>query len=68
MDHMTVTEAAKYLGLSRRTIFRLMDRGILTGEKLGEFLWIIPKDQLDAYRKNVAGKDKHDPTRGKAND
>jgi excisionase family DNA binding protein len=61
---MTVTEAAKYLGLSRRTIYRLIDRGVFNPGQIGHML-VIEKNEVDAYAADVEGKDKYDPTKYK---
>lgn len=61
---MTTTQAAEYLGVSERTIHRLIKRGTIGAERFGNY-WMIERSSLDEYRATVAGKSKHDPTRGK---
>lgn len=61
---MTTEQAAQYLNLSTRTIFRLIDRGQIKAEKFGP-VWMVQRDSLDEYRATVEGKARHDPTRTK---
>ncbi len=48
--HMSVTQAAEYLALTRRQVLRLCRQKKLIGaEKIGE-VWVIPKGSVEAYR------------------
>lgn len=61
---MTASQAAKYLGISERTVHRLIRRGTIKAERFGHY-WMIERASLDEYKVSVAGKSKNDPTRGK---
>lgn len=63
---MTTEQAAEYLNVSKRTIFRLIDRGTIKAEKFGP-VYMIKKADLDEYKAAIEGKSKNDPTRGKLN-
>lgn len=47
--HMTVTAAAKELGVSRWTVLRLIDRGELIAEKLGSNTapWLVSRADVE---------------------
>lgn len=60
---MSTREAAKYLDVSERTIHRLIERELIQASRFGNY-WAIDSDSLEQYRQSVAGKAKHDPTRG----
>ena len=45
----TVSEAAKYLGVSRGTIYQLIEWGEIKAVKLGRSVQ-VQKDSLDRYR------------------
>lgn len=44
---MNMTEAAKYLGISRRTIYRWIDKGIIKVYEIGPGVKRIKKEDLD---------------------
>ncbi|MCL4295703.1 MAG: helix-turn-helix domain-containing protein [Anaerolineae bacterium] len=62
---MSTKDAAKYLEVSERTIFRLIKRDLVKAEKFGNY-WMVNPESLEKYRERVLGKSKFDPTRGKA--
>lgn len=62
---MSTREAAKYLEVSERTIFRLIKRGLIKADKFGNY-WIVDPVVLGEYKKQIEGKSKFDPTRGMA--
>jgi excisionase family DNA binding protein len=45
----TVSEAARYLGVGRKEIYRLIEGGEIKAVKLGRSIQ-IPKDSLDQFR------------------
>ena len=48
--HMSVTQAAEYLSLTRQQVLTLCSQKKLIGaEKIGEF-WVIPKGSVETYR------------------
>jgi excisionase family DNA binding protein len=46
---LTVSEAAKYLGVSRKTIYQLVEWGEIKAVKLGRAIQ-IQEDSLDQFR------------------
>lgn len=52
---MTISEAARELGLSPATLRRQIDNGRLRAEKHGTQWWVTPA-AVEAYRKNVKGR------------
>ena len=62
---MSTKDAAKHLGVSERTIFRLIGRKLINAEKFGNY-WAIDPKSVEVYKEQVKGKSKFDPTRGKA--
>ena len=47
---MTITEAARALGLHRATVHRRLESGVMRGERVHEKLWLIPRDEVDRWR------------------
>lgn len=47
---MTVTEAAAILGVTERAIRYRLDRGLLKGERVGKWIWLIPHDEVERAR------------------
>lgn len=62
---MSTKEAAEFLDVSHRTIHRLIERGLINADRFGNY-WAIDPASLERYRESIAGKAKHDPTRGQA--
>ena len=47
---LTVEESAKFLNVSRATVYRLVKKGVLEKVKVdGKRPWKVPMDNLDAY-------------------
>lgn len=46
-DFLTIQEAAKYLDVGERTLFRYLHDGRITAAKLGR--WRFRKEDLDAF-------------------
>ncbi|MBI5444441.1 MAG: helix-turn-helix domain-containing protein [Deltaproteobacteria bacterium] len=46
---LTVPEAAKYLGIGRKVLYSLLERGELTAVKAGRAT-LVEKKSLDAFR------------------
>lgn len=59
---MSTKDAAKYLDVSKRTIFRLIERDLIKAEKFGP-VWMIDQDSIEAYGERIKNKSKFDPTR-----
>jgi excisionase family DNA binding protein len=51
---MTVTEAAERLGIERRNVQYHLDKGNLTGRKVGP-IWVIPRSQVERMLANRHG-------------
>lgn len=47
---MTVGEAAKYLGVSRKTLYALLESGRLTALKGKKSVKLVSRDSLDEFR------------------
>jgi excisionase family DNA binding protein len=47
---MSVPEAAKYLGVSRKTVYALLESGRLTALKGKRSVKLVSKASLDAFR------------------
>lgn len=48
MEQLTITQVASTLGVSERTIYRLMDQDELHPVKIGKS-WRFDQDEVDAY-------------------
>jgi excisionase family DNA binding protein len=47
---MTIGEAAKSLGVSRKTVYALLESGRLTALKSKKSVKLVPKESLDEFR------------------
>jgi len=47
---MTIGEAARYLGVSRKTLYALLEQGRLTAIKSRKSVKLIPRESLDEFR------------------
>jgi len=47
-DILTVAEVARYMRISRDTVYRLAAEGDLRGRKIGR-IWRFPKSAIEAY-------------------
>ncbi|MFQ5462357.1 MAG: helix-turn-helix domain-containing protein [Phycisphaerae bacterium] len=47
-DILTVAEVARYMRISRDTVYRLAARGELRGRKVGR-IWRFPKSAIEEY-------------------
>lgn len=47
---MTLTDAAKELGVDVSTLRYRLKRGDMRGEKVGPRAWMIPVDEVEAWR------------------
>ncbi len=63
MEIMSTKDAAKYLKVSERTVFRLIKKNAIEASKFGNY-WMIDKTSVEDYAKRNKGKAAHDPTRG----
>ncbi len=52
---MRPPEVARALGISSRTVLRLLYEGKLKGVKLGH-LWMVPKAELQSFLQNLLAK------------
>ena len=50
MEYVTVTEAARELGLTVWGVRRRIERGEMHAERLGAKVWAIPRDELERWR------------------
>lgn len=55
MQYITTQEAAKRLDLTQEAVRKLIERGALRAEKLGE-IWAIDPDSLDGYVRSPRGR------------
>jgi excisionase family DNA binding protein len=61
-DYMSTEDAAKALDLHVETIRLFLRYKKLDGLKVGR-TWLVSRAAVKAYQAQVAGKEKHDPTR-----
>lgn len=61
-DYRTTEEAAETLDLHVETVRLFLRYKKLEGLKVGN-TWLVSRKSIEAYRKSIAGKDKHDPRR-----
>ena len=47
---MTIGQAARYLGVSRKTVYALLESGRLTALKGKGSVKLVPKESLDEFR------------------
>ena len=47
---MTIGEAARYLGVSRKTVYALLESGRLTALKGKRSVKLVPRESLDEFR------------------
>jgi excisionase family DNA binding protein len=61
-DYITTEEAAEILGYNVKSVRRLIRRGQLRADKkVG--VWLIPREEVEEYKRSLLGKSKHDPWR-----
>lgn len=58
---MTITEAAKVLGLSPATLRKQIERGSFRASKLGPKLWVTTEEDVEAYRRDHLGQRRGGP-------
>ena len=49
-DMLTVAETARALGLSERGIQDRLRRGTMRGIRIGQRLWVVPRDEVEAWQ------------------
>lgn len=49
--HMTVQEAAAYLGVNESTIRYRIQRGDMRAERIGRRVWLIPREEVERQRR-----------------
>lgn len=59
---LTVSQAAERLGLSRKTVWLQINRGVLTASRLGS-VWVVTAREVDRYARENKGKVGGKPTR-----
>ncbi len=64
---MTAKSAALILGITEYSVYRLIKNGTIAAKKFGP-VWMVDSESVEDYKSLVAGKAKHDPTRGKQED
>jgi excisionase family DNA binding protein len=52
---LTVSQAAERLGLSRKTVWLQINRGVLSAARLGS-VWVITAREVDRYARENKGK------------
>lgn len=50
-DDLNLTQAARYLGVSRPVLRDLVERGLIPAARLTEKVWKVRRADLDAYRR-----------------
>lgn len=65
-QYLTVTEAAKQLGISAPTVRRLIDQHELTAMRAGLRKWVIPASALKEYREARFSQAKRPPVSTKS--
>jgi excisionase family DNA binding protein len=63
MDVMTVQEAAAVLGIEGSVIRRRLIAGTMKGHKVNDRLWLIPKREVEKWRKMAPIPKGRKPTR-----
>lgn len=53
-DFLTVSQAADKIGCTPRRVRQMIDSGILAGEQMSNWLWMIPKKAVDKIAKTPA--------------
>ena len=59
---MTAKAAAKILGITEYSVYRLIKAGRILADKFGP-VWMIDRPSVDSYLARNEGKSSHDPTR-----
>lgn len=54
--YYTVTQAAELAGVTVSYVRQLLRRNEISGEKLGERVWVIPVNQLEKLKTSPTGK------------
>lgn len=49
-DYLTVAQAAEALGVSVEVVRKRLQRGLMTGERIGARVWVIPRVEVDRWR------------------
>lgn len=64
-DFLTVSQAAEAIGCTPGRVRQMLRGGALTGEKMSEWLWMIPKKAVERIAKNPAktGRPRTKPVR-----
>ena len=52
--YLSVAEAARYLGLSRKTLYSWAEKGTMPAYKVGR-VWRFDKSELDSFVKRAGG-------------
>lgn len=55
-EYLTTSQVAKRLGTSMRTVQRLISRGIITAEKVGNLMLIRPSEVAKALDRPTVGR------------
>ena len=48
--YMTVTEAAREMGISERTLHNRIKAGTVSAKRFGERVWMIPDVEVERFR------------------
>jgi excisionase family DNA binding protein len=60
---MSVQEAARALGVHENTIRYRLERGLMRGERVLGRVWLIPRDEVEAWRERGRQRPGRKPTR-----
>jgi len=60
--HYTVSEIAELLNVSERTVYKMLNEGVLRGKKVGR-LWRIPDDALETFEMTSSQKQRTEDSR-----
>ena len=50
LDIMTVTEAARELGLTERAVQDRLQRGVMRGRRIGARVWVIHRTEVEKWK------------------
>ena len=50
LDVLTIAEAARELGLAERTVVDRIHRGAMRGIRVGQRVWVVPRDEVEQWR------------------
>ncbi len=60
---LTLSQAAERLGLSRKTLWLQVDRGVLHATRIGS-VWVVTESEMERYSREHKGKPGGKPKKG----